>query len=134
RARRSGAGPPAPGQGGWVLTVGPLSAGAAAGGEEPGGPVVEAREVADSVDDGGCARDRRARLEGPAERAGAAVERVEDVVVRADEDEAVPDTGRGVDVAPGAEAPQGLPAQGRQRIDPAVERADVHAAGGDGGG
>ena len=61
-------------------------------------------------------------------------DRVEGVVVGADEDEAVPDGGRGVDVASGPEAPEEGSGPGRERVDVTVERADVDVSGVDGGG
>src|SRR5436190_15233011 len=122
------------GHGGRVLAVPPLTDEVAATRGERVGPVAEGREVDDAADDGGGARDRRARREAPAQRAGAAVERIEVVVVRPDQDVSPPDGGRGVDVAAGPEPPQDVAGPGRERVDVAVERADEDASTGDGGG
>src|SRR2546421_11721887 len=83
------------GHGGRVLAVPPLTDEGAATHGERVGPVAEGREVDDAADDGGGARDRRARREAPAQRAGAAGGGIEVVGVRSDPDAAAPDRGGG---------------------------------------
>src|SRR5436190_18650340 len=122
------------GHGGRVLAVPPLTDEVAAPRGERERPVPEGREVDDAADDGGGARDRRARREAPAQRAGVAVEGIEAVVVRADQDEPSPDGGRRVHVAAGAESPEDAAGRGRECVDVAVERADEDASAGDGSG
>src|SRR5215831_6703038 len=61
---------------------------------EPVRSAVERREVDDAVDDGRRARDRPVGVEFPEDLPRGGVERVERLVVRADEDAALPDRGR----------------------------------------
>ena len=70
---------------------------------------------------------RAPRVEAPALRARARVERVEAVVVGADEDRLVDDRGPGVDVAAGLLAPRDLARRGHERVHAPVGRADVDA-------
>src|SRR5262245_27436351 len=121
------------GHGGRVLAIPPLPDEVAAARGKRESPVPERREVDDAADDRGGARDWRSGGEAPTQPAGAGVERVEVVVVGADQHEPPPHGGRGVDVAAGAELPEDGAGPRRERVDVAVERADEDASARDRG-
>src|SRR5205085_6359456 len=82
------------------------------------------REVDEAAEDGRGARDRRARVVRPPDRARRLRERVEAVVVGADVGDPARKRGRGVDEAPGLGRPERPAVTGREDVDATVGRAD----------
>src|SRR5439155_19287338 len=100
-------------------------------GVEPVRAPLERGEVDDAVDDGRRAGDRAVRGELPEDRSRRRVEGVERVVVRADEDAAVPDRRGAVHEAAGLVRPAQLSALLAVRVDVTVGRAEIDARVGD---
>ena len=72
-------------------------------------------------------------MEAPPDIAGRGIERIEDAVERADQDEIPPDGRGGVDVAAGRVRPAKLAAAGAVGVDLPVRRADEDPTVGDRG-